>query len=202
MTPYAQKQVIETVTCKDVASQTQVFDNITFTAYYERNPSWDLSAGAVISLLPGRQVGAVSGPVSGTPPASPTILGITSRSAVQFVPAAIFEFHPSSLHMNFKCPWAEDGTGDHPWGYVCSLGPAVGFLVNPNNGTTSAEFFEGISFGVHRLSFLIGNHTGRFQEFGEGFQVGQTVPSGTTPPTVRRWTNHPAFGVTYRIPIR
>jgi hypothetical protein len=202
MTPYAQKQVTETVTCKDVASQTQVFDNITFTAYYERSPSWDLSAGAVISLLPGHEVGPVSGPVSGTPPASSTILGITSQSAVQFVPAAIFEFHPSSLHMNVKCPWAQDGTGDHPWGYVCSWGPAVGFLVNPNNGTTAAEFFEGISFGIHRLAFLVGNHTGRFQEFGEGYEVGQTVPSGTMPPTFRRWTNHPTFGITYRIPIR
>jgi hypothetical protein len=202
MSRYAQKQVTETITCKDVVTKNPVFDNITLTAYYERNPSWDLSAGAVISLVPGHQVGPISGPLTGTPPTSPTILGITSQSAVQFVPAAIFEFHPSSLHMNRKCPWVHDGTGDHPWGYVCTFGPAVGFLVNPNNGTTSAEFFEGVSFGIHRLSFLFGNHTGRFQQFAEGYTIGETVPSGATPPTTRRWTNHPAFGITYRIPIR
>jgi hypothetical protein len=200
MTRYAQKQVSEAITCKDVLTQVQVFDSVTFTAYYEPAASWDLSAGAFISLVPGHQVGTVSGPL----PAAATMLAVTSSSAVQFIPGAVFEVHPSSLHMNFVCPWAknEEGTGYHPWGYVCSAGPAVGFLVNPNNGTTSAEFFEGISFGIQRLAILIGNHTGRFQQFTDGYEIGQTVPSGTMPPTNRKWTNHPALGISYRIPIR
>jgi hypothetical protein len=196
MSSYAQKQVTEAITCKDVASQAQAFDAITFTAYYEPAASWDLSAAAFISLVPGRQVG----PISGSQPAGTTTLTVTSQSSVQFIPGAVFEIHPS--HLNFRCPWANDGTGYHPWGYVCSIGPAGGFLVNPNNGTTAAEFFEGISFGIDRLAILIGNHTGRSQEFGEGYQIGQTVPTGTMPPTVRRWTNHPAIGIAFRIPIR
>jgi len=196
MSIYAQKQVTEAITCKDVATQTQVFDVITFTAYYEAAASWDLSAGGFVSLLPARQVGTVSGPL----PAATPLLAVTNHSAVQFIPGAIFELHPS--HLNFRCPWAKDGRRYHPWGYVCSFGPAVGFLLNPNNGTTTGEFFEGVSFGINRFSILFGNHTGRFQEFAEGFAVGQTVPSGTTPPTVRRWTNHVAFGISYRIPIR
>lgn len=180
-----------------MATQTQAFDNITFTAYYESVPMWDFSAGALVSLLPARQVGTVSGPL----PSASTTLAVTNRSAVQFIPAAFFELHPSR-YLNFRCPWAKEGTGNHPWGYVCSFGPAGGFLVNPNNGTTTPEFFEGFSFGIHRLAILIGNHSGRFQEFGEGYEIGQTVPSGTTPPTVRRWTNHLAFGVSFRIPLR
>ena len=196
MSVYAQKQVTEAITCKDVATQTQVFDVITFTAYYEAAASWDLSAGAFISLLPARQVGTISGPL----PAATPLLAVTNHSSVQFIPGAIFEVHPSFL--NFRCPWATDGRRYHPWGYVCSFGPAVGFLLNPNNGTTTGEFFEGASFGINRLSILIGNHTGRFQEFAEGFAVGQTVPAGTTAPTLRRWTNHLAFGISYRIPIR
>lgn len=197
MSSYAQKQVTEAITCKDVATQAQAFDAITFTAYYEPAASWDLSAAAFISLVPGRQVGVISGPQS----AGSTILAVTSHSSVQFIPGAVFEVHPSH-YLNFRCPWAEDGTGYHPWGYVCSVGLAGGFLINPNNGSTQAEVFEGISFGIHRLAILIGNHTGRFQEFGEGYQVGQVVPSGTSPPTLRRWTNHPAIGIAYRIPIR
>jgi hypothetical protein len=196
MSVYAQKQVTETITCKDAATQAQAFDAITFTAYYESAASWDLSAAAFISLVPGRQVGVVSGPL----PTAPSILAVTSQSSIQFIPGAVFEIHPS--HLNFRCPWARDGTGYHPWGYVCSIGPAGGFLVNPNNGTAAAEFFEGISFGIHRLAILNGNHTGRYQEFGDGYQVGQTVPTGTVPPTMRRWTNHPAIGISYRIPIR
>jgi hypothetical protein len=196
LTVYAQKQVTEAITCKDVASQTQVFDVITFTAYYEAAAAWDLSAGAFVSLVPARQVGVVSGPL---PTPTPT-LAITSQAPVQFIPGAIFELHPSRL--NFRCPWAKDGRRFHPWGYVCSFGPAVGFLLNPNNGATNGEFFEGVSFGINRFSFLLGNHTGRFQQFAEGYAIGQTVPMGTMPPTDRRWTNHPAFGFSYRIPIR
>jgi hypothetical protein len=196
MSIYAQKQVTEAITCKDVATQVQAFDAITFTAYYEPAASWDLSAAAFVSLIPSRELGTISGP----PPASATILAVTNSGPVQFVPGAVFEIHPSPL--NFRCPWAKEGTGYHPWGYVCSFGPAGGFLINPNNGTTQAEFFEGVSFGIHRVAILIGNHTGRFQEFTEGYQIGQTVPAGTTPPTTRRWTNHPAFGICFRIPVR
>jgi hypothetical protein len=45
-------------------------------------------------------------------------------------------------------------------------------------------------------------HHGRYQEFGGGFYAGETFTSSVTPLTVYRWATHPAFGITYRIPIR
>jgi len=214
MTGFAQKQVTEAITCKDAVSQTQAFDTITFTAYYEPSPTFDFSAGALVSFLGGHQVGTISGPLSQataaacqmTPPgaactAAPTMLGVTSNSTVQWIPTAFFEFHPNPL--NFKCPWATTGSPKHTFGYVCSFGPAFGLSVNPNNGTTTAEYFEGISLGIQRVAIFFGNHTGRFQEFTEGYYVGETnIPAGTTPPTTRRWTNHFAIGISYRIPLR
>jgi len=208
MSLYAQKQVTETITCKDVASKDPAFDNITFTAFYEPAVAWDFSAAAFFSLVPGRQLGTYTQfqPLGATI-AGPNLLAATTQSSHQFIPGAVFELHPGPL--NRRCPWVKDwpsegraGTGYHPWGYVCSIGPAVGFLVNPNNGSTQAEFFEGISLGIHRFAILIGNHTGRYQEFAEGYAIGQTAPSGTTPATTRRWTNHPAVGIAFRIPIR
>jgi len=208
MSRYAQKQVTEAITCKDAASKDPAFDIITFTAYYEPAASWDFSAAAFLSLLPGRQLGTYTqSQPAGTTTAGPSILAATTQSSHQFIPGAVFELHPGP--MNFRCPWAKDwpttgkaGTGYHPWGYVCSIGPAVGFLVNANSGTTQAEFFEGISFGIHRLAILVGNHTGRFEEFADGYALGQSVPAGAVPATTRRWTNHPAVGISYRIPIR
>lgn len=53
-----------------------------FTAYCEAAASWDLSAGGFVSLLPGRQVRTVSGPL----PAATPLLAVTNHSAVQFIP--------------------------------------------------------------------------------------------------------------------
>jgi hypothetical protein len=214
MARYKQKAVTETVTCKDAVSGAQPFDSIVYTAYYENTPIFDISAGAIISLLPGRQVGTVSGPLApGTPAAgamaptsgpcvaynpSETCLGITSSTRPQFMPAAFFELHP----INERCPWATNGEPRHPFGYVCSLGLAGGFAVNPNNGTGSGEFFEGVSLGIQRVAFLLGIHNGRYQTFADGYYVGEAVPSGITARTERIWTNHFAIGIAYRIPLR
>jgi hypothetical protein len=199
---FNQKQVTESVTCKDILTQAPAFDTISFTAYYENLPRLDFSAGAIMSLLGGRQVGLVSGPCG--PPATcagsnpTTMLAITNQSRVQWIPTAFFEYHP----WNSKCPWAKNGAPSQTLGYVCSFGPAFGLMINPNNGATAAEYFEGISLGIQRVAFFVGNHTGRYQEFGGGYYVGETVPAGVTPPTYRHWTNHLAFGISYRIPLR
>src|ERR1022692_3142488 len=105
---YAQKQVSEVVTCKDAVSGTQPFDSITFIAYYENTPKFDISGGALMSFLRGREVGVISGPLgsyvpptplpvpSNCSPANPpeSCLEETSRSRVQFMPAAFVEYHP------------------------------------------------------------------------------------------------------------
>jgi hypothetical protein len=210
MAPYRQKTVTETITCKDAVSGAQPFDSIIYTAYYEKTPIFDISAGAIMSFLPGRQVGAVSGPLApGTPAAatsvptsgpcgafnpSETCLGVTSASRAQFMPAAFVEIHP----MNFRCPWATNGEPRHPFGYVCSFGLAGGFSVNPNNGTGEAEFFEGVSFGIQRLALLFGIHNGHYQTFTDGYYVGEAVPTGTVARTERIWTNHFAIAISYR----
>lgn len=165
--------------------------------------------------------------VPGQPSATPTyMLGVTSSSRVQFIRGTFFEYHP----INFRLPWAKDPalpfrtyqpydpnhpedpnnpkswmslhSSRHPFGYVGSLGLAGGILVNPDNGTGEAELFEGISLGLQRFSILAGNHTGHSQNFTGGYKVGDPVPAGVTPPTVRNWGNGLAVGIAYRIPFR
>jgi hypothetical protein len=117
------------------------------------------------------------------------------------MPAAFFEYHP----LNMKCPWAKNGGDRHPFGYVLSLGLAGGISVNPNNGTASAEFFEGISVAIQRVSLLFGIHNGRYQTFADGYYVGEALPGTpgqTTARTERIWTNHFAIGIAYRPPLR
>lgn len=215
LSAFSQKKVTEVITCKDAVSGTQPFDAITFTAYYENTPKFDLSAGALVSFLHGRQVGVISGPVG---PLNPTTtfpsncgpanmpdacLGETSRSTVQFMPAAFLEYHP----WNFRLPWAGNtaiGNADnrHPLGYLGSFGFAGGFAVNPNNGSTNAEFFEGVSIGIQRVSLLLGLHNGRKQVFADGYYDGEAVPAGTTPRTNRIWKYGLAIGLSYRIALR
>ena len=209
MDRFRQKAVSETITCKDAATQTQTFSTMTFTAFYENTPVFDISAGAIMSTTPGRQVGVVTGPYStGTTAANPsscvaqttpvTCLGVTSQSKVQFMPAAFVEWH-----VDWKWPGAHNGRAYHPFGYVGTFGPAFGISVNPNNGTASAEFFEGVSLGIHRIAIMAGFHNGRYQTFADGYYVGEVVPSTVTSPrTERTWTTHFAIALTYRIPFR
>ncbi|HXM44476.1 MAG TPA: hypothetical protein VN924_24775 [Bryobacteraceae bacterium] len=219
MAYFSGKTVTETISCKDALTKDQATDSIVFTAYYESLPHWDVSVGAIGSLLGGRQVGAISAPYTqtqeatcvamaamapagATPPACgpQTLLGYTSKSAYQFMPVVLVE----ERLKNFRCPWAENGEPWHPVGYLCSIGLAEGVAINPNNGGPDAEFFEGVSFGIQRFAFLVGFHNGRYQQFGGGYFVGETFPTGTmvTPPTVHGWATHPAFGIAYRIPPR
>ena len=206
---FAGKQVTETVTCKDAISTNPAFDNIVFIAYYEALPHFDISVGAIASLLGGRQTSTVTAPF--TPAQAAACQGVTGcgpsteltykvRSAYQFIPTVLVEWRWD----NFHCPWAHNGTPWHPFGYVCSIGIAGGPAINPNNGGPAAEVFTGLSIGIQRISILIGAHRGRYQEFGGGFYAGEIFPPGTsvTPLTVYRWATHPAFGITYRIPIR
>jgi hypothetical protein len=206
---FRQKSVAETITCKDAATQNQAFSTMTFTAYYENTPHFDISAGAIASLTPGRQVGAVASPLSSSAVTAPTsgactassppgvCLEATSRSAYQFMPAAFFEIHV----VNWKWPWAENGRMYHRFGYLGSIGPVLGIAANPNNGTATAELFEGLSVAIQRISLMVGLHNGRYQTFADGYYVGEEVPAGTTPRTERGWTNHLAFGISYRIPL-
>jgi hypothetical protein len=215
MAYFSGKSVTETVTCKDAISNNPAFDNIIFTAYYEGLPHFDISAGALFSLLGGRQVGSVTqpwsatdqamcnskAPMGSTTPCGPgTTLAYTSKSWYQFMPGVFFEWRA----VNFLPGWVKNGSPVHKLGYLWSFGPAFGIDINPNNGTTEAEFFEGISLGIQRFTIMAGFHDGRYQQYGGGFYVGEAFPTGAmvTPPIVRNWAVRPAFGIAYRIPIR
>ena len=188
-----------TITCKDTITQTPSQITITFTAYYTRLPILDLSAGPLFSLLGRRQVGTVSpsAAVALANPMAPGTLAVTDSSSFQVIPMAFVEIHARG----FKCPWATAGDRERRFGYVCSAGIALGAGPNNGSGTTEAEFFEGASFAIQRVSFLFGFHDGRIEQLAGGNTLGQMVPSGYTPLITRGWSVRPAFGITYRIPI-
>lgn len=215
MAYFSGKQVTETVSCKDANSGDSAFHDIIFTAYYEGLPHFDVSIGALFSLLGGRQVGTNSDALTsaqqtacpqaaaGSAQAScapNVVLGNTTRSSYQLMPGVFLEWR----WKNFVPPWVRNGSPVHKLGYLWSFGPAVGLAINPNNGTAQAEFFEGFSLGIQRFSIMAGIHQGRYQQFSGGYASGQVFPSSAAvaPPTERLWATHPAFGIAYRIPIR
>ena len=129
-----------------------------------------------------------------------TLLGYTTKSWYQFMPGVFVEWRV----LNFLPHWVKNGSPVHKVGYLWSFGPVAGVDINPNNGTTAAEFFEGVSLGIQRFAIMAGFHDGRYQQYGGGYYVGESFPAGATvtPPTVRNWAVRPAFGIAYRIPIR
>ncbi len=198
---FVNNDVTISITCKDDVSQAQSSTTVTFTGYYTRLPWLDFSAGPLFSLLGRHQVGilgqtaaqAASGVnANGT-------FGLTDRSAFQVIPMAFVEIHPSG----FKCWWASPKDAERRAGYVCTFGIAVGAGPNNSTGTTQAEFFEGVSFAVQRVSFIFGFHDGRVEQLGGGYGLFQPVPSAGYTPIINRYFNvRPAFSITYRIPLR
>lgn len=221
---YPESKVAVQVKCVDAVTKGALFDAIQFNAYFQEPPQFDISAGFVISTMPSRQVTAQAGAYvdpTATPAPTQTDIIIINRPRPQFIPGAFVEWHP----WNFKWPWVHDAALDksdappdpdkmptwmsdnaprHPFGYVGSLGLAAGVLVNPNTGSAQAEFFGGVSLGIQRFAILLGEHRGRSQNIanGYGYYEGETVASGTTPPTTNNWANGFALGITYRIPLR
>jgi len=166
-----------TVSCKDNITQVPSPISVTFTAYYTRLPWLDFSAGPLFSLLGRHQVGVI-GATAAQMAAAPTTaangyLGVTDQSSFQVVPMAFVEFHSRG----FRCPWANPKDIERRFGYVCSAGVALGAGPNNASGTVQAEFFEGVSFAIQRISFLVGFHDGRVEELGGGYGIGQPVPS-------------------------
>lgn len=226
---YPESKVGVTIKCADAVTGNALFDNIQFNAYFQRPPVFDISSGVLISTLHGRQAttqapysapsSATSCPATAATSTTPATtsdcpLVAINETRPQFMPGVFAEWHP----FNFKLPWVHDPAKPtenapiptwmsehaprHALGYVGSFGLAGGFMVNPNNGTTTAEFFEGLSFGIERFVILIGNHNGRSQNLTDGYSIGAPVAAGTTPTTVSNWANALAFGITYRIPLR
>ncbi|MGC2161328.1 MAG: hypothetical protein WA634_05445 [Silvibacterium sp.] len=226
---YSESKVAVQVKCVDPVTAAPLFDAIQFNAYFQSPPIFDISSGVLISTLHGReattQTTYTNPSAAASCPANPTAIPPTTsncptvvikRTRPQFMPGVFAEVHL----WNFKLPWVRDpaftaasppnqiptwmsnNAPRHAFGYVGSLGLAGGFMVNPNNGTTEAEFFEGVSFGIQRFVFLVGDHNGRSQNLTDGYYIGAPVTPGTTPTTVNNWANGLAFGITYRIPLR
>jgi hypothetical protein len=188
-----------TITCKDNITQATNQITVTFTAYYTRLPILDLSVGPVFSLLGRRLVGTIS-PSAATLAANPMAtgtLGVTDSSSFQVIPMAVAEIHTRGFH----CPWYKAENRERRYGYVCSAGIALGVGPNNGSGVTQAEFFEGASFAIQRVSFLFGFHDGRVQQLAAGNTIGQSVPVGYSPLITRSWSVRPAFGIVYRMPL-
>jgi hypothetical protein len=186
---FSNKQVSLTLSCKDDITSNPSGDNIIFTAYYVKLPVFDLSAGVIFSLLGRHQVGTVGQTAAqnamGKNPNG--TFAVTDSSSFQVIPMALIELH----NRGWKCRH-----------FICTAGGVIG--VGPNNatGSTVAEFFEGGAFAIQRVSFLVGFHDGRYETVGGGYNVEDPVPSaGYSPIITRYWTVHPAFGITYRIPL-
>ena len=189
------------ISCKDSVTQAVNPTTVTFTAYYTRLPWLDFSAGPLFSLLGRHQVGVASQTAvqsaAGTNPNG--TFAVTDQSSFQVIPMAFVEIHPRG----FRCWWAKPGDQERRFGYVCTVGMVVGAGPNNASGTTQAEFFEGVSFAIQRVSFLFGFHDGRVEKIGGGYGLGEAVPTtGYTPTISRYFSVRPAFGITYRIPLR
>lgn len=103
----------------------------------------------------------------------------------------------------FRCPWAKPADVERRFGYVCSFGLAVGTGPNNASGSTEAEFFEGASFAIQRVSFVFEFHDGRVEKIGGGYGLNQPLPAaGYVPSITRYFSVRPAFSITYRIPLR
>jgi len=186
---FSNKQVSLTLSCKDDISSAPSADNVIFTAYYVKLPVFDLSAGVIFSLLGRHQIGTASQTAAQSAAAQDPngTFAVTDSSSFQVIPMGLIELH------------TRGGKCGH---FICTVGGVIGAGPNNATGSTVAEFFEGGSIAVQRVSFLFGFHDGRIEALGGGYQVGNALPSaGYTPLITRYWTVHPAFGITYRIPL-
>jgi hypothetical protein len=186
---FSNKQVAITLSCKDDITSAPSADNIIFTAYYVKLPILDLSAGVIFSLLGRHQIGVV-GQTSAQASSMTNTNGtfaVTDSSSFQVIAMALVELHTRGT----KCGK-----------YICTVGGVIGLGPNNATGTTVAEFFEGGSFAIQRVSLLVGFHDGRYEHLGGGYNIGDTPPTaGYTPIINRVWNVRPAFGITYRIPL-
>jgi hypothetical protein len=199
---FVNSNVAVSISCTDNISQSVTTTPVAFTAYFTRLPWLDFSAGPLFTLLGRHQVGVLpqtAAQAQATPPTNPNgTLGVTDQSSFQVVPMAFLEIHPRGR----RCPWVKTGDQERRFGYVCTIGLALGAGANNATGSAEAEFFEGVSFGIQRVSFMVGFHDGRVEKIGGGYSEGQPVPAaGFTPAVLRYFSVRPAFSITYRIPI-
>jgi hypothetical protein len=109
---YSESKVAVTVQCVDAVNATPLFDSIQFNAYFQSPPQFDISAGALISTLHGRQAATqtpYSNPATSSCPPTPTTTSscpvvVINKTRPQFVPGVFIDWHP----LNFKLPGVHD----------------------------------------------------------------------------------------------
>jgi hypothetical protein len=181
----ANAKVTGTVTCTNYFTKQPSFDLIPFTITYEGFSRHSLSAGILFTTLNKRQLGLNSvrtGTAADGTATSILTFTETDKANSQIVP---FSFY------NYRF-W-----GDRKF----SLNGSGGVGINPNNGATQVEYFFGGAVGFHNVFLQFGGHVGRWQELGGGFNLGDTVPAAIPVPIERRYTIHPAVGVSYKLPL-
>jgi hypothetical protein len=187
--PQKNAKVTATVSCTNVVSGDASIDPVNVIVFYTDVPKVSSTVGVLLTLTPKQVIGinAVSTGVSNGVPTYKNVFAVTSSAPVQVVP---FTF------LNVRV---------HYWRFrenIFSLNAAGGIGVNPNSGSNQVEYFAGTSFGIGSLYIDFGAHFGEFQNLGGGFYLGQTVPSGLTKaPVTTKYTIHPSFGFTYKLPL-
>ncbi len=183
------------VTCIDDPTQKPWDQDVPVTIDFEELPRWNAAVGLLVSSLGRLQYDLVPTnphqvPATSTTPASfaaDTIIGQKARSPVQLVPFTL---------VNFR-------TGDFvKWNKQFTWGPAFGIGVNPNNGDTQAEYFEGAYLAIGPVSFFAGIHNGRRQRIQSPFYPNEVVDTAIlTVPLTHVWWNQPAIGISYQLPL-
>jgi hypothetical protein len=182
-------KVTQSVSCVSLLDKTKVtLDPVPISVTYQNVPRLTFSVGPVLSTLNKRQIGTSlvkTGTDDKGAATLKTTIAVTDQAAAQVVP---FSF------LNFKLY-------DRPWAsrtFTFNLSGGVG--VNPNSGTKEPEFFSGVAFGLDRMLVHLGMHTGRLQQLGGGFQIGDTVPDKTSGlPINRSYENRFAVALSFRI---
>jgi len=176
-----------TVTCS-VEYTKEVTLQVPFKIEYHALPRLALSAGALVSSVPKRQIGTApvrTGVGADGIVTTKNVVAITDSARVQTVPFAFLNLRIYERYL-------------HRW-YSANLTGGVG--VNPNNGSNEVEYFWGVSLGAGVLYLHAGGHSGRFQDPGGGFVLGDTVPASFTGlPVSKRFVHKFAFGISFKIP--
>lgn len=179
-----------TISCSDTQTKEVTLTPVYFTVTYQNLPRFTVSAGVLISFVP-KQTFAINAVLDSRSTGTTATFHneITEdKSRPQLVPFSL-------ANLRFK-DWKH-------WDHQFTLNYTAGFGVNPNGGTSEAEFAPvGLSLGIGSFYVSAVGHWARTPGLSGGFQVGDHVSSDVkSPPLMRSWNPGFAFGITYKLPL-
>lgn len=178
-----------TAACKNLESGTPSGLPVTFTILYQDLPRVSFSVGALVSLVPKREVAAVShdpGMVD------KELVRVATMAEGESVPQAVpFSFLHVRLH---EWTWRRRD-------YALNVSGSLG--VNPNSGSNQAEFAVGPSVSIGRLNVFVGWHFARpqrlVQSFEDALPEDRVIHRDIPLPVERFWDGNVGFGISFRV---